>query len=292
MPGFSRKEQARLAHLVLAHRGKLAQDAGRGLRGATTGSWCSRCASRRSSCAAAPTRKLPFLRVAADPGGFAIDLPQSWLDDNPLVGRRARGRGRSLEGGRPEARGERPVRQEGLGAKAGPVTRTARTTTWSFSSRTRLLIHHRPPFFRLPAACARRQQLGQRAPEVGLVADDHHRALVVRPAARLAGSPASVAPGASVLSVLIGTPSASAVCCARTAGLEISTKRAGRRCSSHCATRSACLRPFARQLALEVGHAVLGFRVSPEDQVHGRKCYGKIPLRTARRVAQLVRAPP
>ena len=28
--------------------------------------------------------KLPFLRVAADEGGFAIDLPQSWLEDNPL----------------------------------------------------------------------------------------------------------------------------------------------------------------------------------------------------------------
>src|SRR6185503_2186821 len=28
--------------------------------------------------------RLPFLRVAADAGGFAIDLPQSWLDENPL----------------------------------------------------------------------------------------------------------------------------------------------------------------------------------------------------------------
>ena len=28
--------------------------------------------------------KLPFLRVGADAGGFAIDLPQSWLDENPL----------------------------------------------------------------------------------------------------------------------------------------------------------------------------------------------------------------
>ena len=28
--------------------------------------------------------KLPFLRVAADSGGFAIDLPQSWLEENPL----------------------------------------------------------------------------------------------------------------------------------------------------------------------------------------------------------------
>ncbi len=28
--------------------------------------------------------RLPFLRVAADSGGFAIDLPQSWLEENPL----------------------------------------------------------------------------------------------------------------------------------------------------------------------------------------------------------------
>ncbi len=28
--------------------------------------------------------KLPFLRVAADAGGFAIDLPQSWLEENAL----------------------------------------------------------------------------------------------------------------------------------------------------------------------------------------------------------------
>ncbi len=27
---------------------------------------------------------LPFLRVAADSGGFAVDLPQSWLDENAL----------------------------------------------------------------------------------------------------------------------------------------------------------------------------------------------------------------
>ena len=27
---------------------------------------------------------LPFVRVAAREGGFAIDLPQAWLDENPL----------------------------------------------------------------------------------------------------------------------------------------------------------------------------------------------------------------
>ena len=56
MPGFSRMEQARLARIVLAHRGKLRKMQDAGPRRAPTGSWCSRCASPRSSCAAAPTR--------------------------------------------------------------------------------------------------------------------------------------------------------------------------------------------------------------------------------------------
>jgi len=83
MPGFSRMEQARLARVVLAHRGKLGKVQDAGLDG---GDWrlvfALRCASLilRSRT----DLKLPFLRVAADSGGFAIDLPQSWLDDNPL----------------------------------------------------------------------------------------------------------------------------------------------------------------------------------------------------------------
>ena len=83
MPGFSRMEQARLARVVLAHRGKLGKVQDVGLEGAD---WklvfALRCASLilRSRT----DLKLPFLRVAADSGGFAIDLPQSWLEDNPL----------------------------------------------------------------------------------------------------------------------------------------------------------------------------------------------------------------
>jgi len=83
MPGFSRMEQARLARIVLAHRGKLAKMHDAGLDAAD---WrlvfALRTASlilRRRSDA-----KLPFLRVAAEPRGFAIDLPRSWLEDNPL----------------------------------------------------------------------------------------------------------------------------------------------------------------------------------------------------------------
>ena len=83
MPGFSRMEQARLARLVLAHRGKLRkmQDAG-----LDVADWKLIFALRTASLIlrSRTDARLPFLRVAADAAGFAIDLPQSWLDENPL----------------------------------------------------------------------------------------------------------------------------------------------------------------------------------------------------------------
>jgi exopolyphosphatase / guanosine-5'-triphosphate,3'-diphosphate pyrophosphatase len=83
MPGFSRMEQARLARLVLAHRGKLGKMQDAGLEAAD---WKLVFALRTASLIlrSRSDARLPFLRVAADAGGFAIDLPQSWLDDNPL----------------------------------------------------------------------------------------------------------------------------------------------------------------------------------------------------------------
>ncbi len=83
MPGFSRMEQARLARIVLAHRGKLAKIQDAGLEGAD---WKLVFALRTASLIlrSRTDQKLPFLRVAADAGGFAIDMPQSWLDENPL----------------------------------------------------------------------------------------------------------------------------------------------------------------------------------------------------------------
>jgi exopolyphosphatase/guanosine-5'-triphosphate,3'-diphosphate pyrophosphatase len=82
MPGFSRMEQARLARIVLAHRGKLGK-VQEGLEGAD---WKLVFALRVASLIlrSRTDAKLPFLRVAADSGGFAIDLPQSWLDENAL----------------------------------------------------------------------------------------------------------------------------------------------------------------------------------------------------------------
>jgi exopolyphosphatase/guanosine-5'-triphosphate,3'-diphosphate pyrophosphatase len=83
MPGFSRPEQARLARVVLAHRGKLRKMQDAGLDGAD---WKLVFALRTASLIlrSRSDAKLPFLRVAADAGGFAIDLPQSWLDESPL----------------------------------------------------------------------------------------------------------------------------------------------------------------------------------------------------------------
>jgi len=83
MPGFSRMEQARLARLVLAHRGKLRKMQDAGLEGAD---WKLVFALRIAALIlrSRTDAKLPFLRVAADAGGFVIDLPQSWLEENAL----------------------------------------------------------------------------------------------------------------------------------------------------------------------------------------------------------------
>jgi exopolyphosphatase/guanosine-5'-triphosphate,3'-diphosphate pyrophosphatase len=83
MPGFSRMEQARLARVVLAHRGKLAKMQEAGLEGAD---WKLVFALRLAALIlrSRTDLRLPLLRVAADAGGFAIDLPQSWLEENPL----------------------------------------------------------------------------------------------------------------------------------------------------------------------------------------------------------------
>jgi exopolyphosphatase/guanosine-5'-triphosphate,3'-diphosphate pyrophosphatase len=85
MPGFSRMEQARLARLVLAQRGKLGKVQDLGFEGAD---WKLVFALRLAALIlrSRTDARLPFLRVASDAGGFAIDLPQSWLDENPLSG--------------------------------------------------------------------------------------------------------------------------------------------------------------------------------------------------------------
>jgi exopolyphosphatase/guanosine-5'-triphosphate,3'-diphosphate pyrophosphatase len=83
MPGFSRMEQARLARIVIAQPRQARQGAGRGLRGGGLEAGV-RAAPRFAHPAQPHRREAAFLRVAADAGGFDLDLPQSWLDDNPL----------------------------------------------------------------------------------------------------------------------------------------------------------------------------------------------------------------
>ena len=84
MPGFSQMEQARLARVVLAHRGKLAK-----LEGLAPGSvdwgliFCLRTAvlfyrSRTN-------RALPAMVCRATGAGYQLALPQGWLDEHPLT---------------------------------------------------------------------------------------------------------------------------------------------------------------------------------------------------------------
>ena len=84
MPGFSRMEQQRLARIVLAHRGKLGKVQDAGLEGRD---WTLVFALRLASLAlrSRTDAKLPMLRVASDSGGFALELPQAWLEENPLT---------------------------------------------------------------------------------------------------------------------------------------------------------------------------------------------------------------
>jgi len=84
MPGFSRDEQARLARLVLAHRGKLAKLEGLPAR---SPDWllvfCLRLAAlfyrRRTDTA------LPPIGCRVTGSGFQLMLPAAWLEAHPLT---------------------------------------------------------------------------------------------------------------------------------------------------------------------------------------------------------------
>jgi len=84
MPGFSRMEQQRLARIVLAHRGKLGKMQDLELE---RGDWTLVFALRFAALALRnrTDARLPLLRAAADRSGFSIDLPEAWLEENPLA---------------------------------------------------------------------------------------------------------------------------------------------------------------------------------------------------------------
>lgn len=85
MPGFSRMEQQRLARLVLAHRGKLGKVQDAGLEGSD---WLLVFALRIASLLLRSRTEapLPPLRATGDAAGYSIEVPQHWLDENPLTG--------------------------------------------------------------------------------------------------------------------------------------------------------------------------------------------------------------
>jgi len=84
MPGFSRMEQQRLARIVLAHRGKLAKMHDAGLEDED---WALVFALRVAALVLRnrTDARFPLLRVAGDETGYALDLPQAWLEENPLA---------------------------------------------------------------------------------------------------------------------------------------------------------------------------------------------------------------
>ena len=82
MPGFSKKDQARLAALVLGHRGKLEKLVPLSEQHA---SWdlvfCLRLAVLLHRTR--DDRELPEWRVRPAPRGYEVQLPGDWLDNNP-----------------------------------------------------------------------------------------------------------------------------------------------------------------------------------------------------------------
>jgi exopolyphosphatase/guanosine-5'-triphosphate,3'-diphosphate pyrophosphatase len=84
MPGFSRMEQQRLARIVLAHRGKLGKMRDESLEGSE---WTLIFALRIAALVLRnrTDARFPLLRVSGDDAGYAIDLPQAWLEENPLA---------------------------------------------------------------------------------------------------------------------------------------------------------------------------------------------------------------
>jgi len=84
MPGFSRDEQARLARLVLAHRGKLSKLESLPVKSAD---WlmlfCLRLAALFYRHRA--DMQLPPIECRATGSGFEIELPAPWLEAHPLT---------------------------------------------------------------------------------------------------------------------------------------------------------------------------------------------------------------
>ena len=77
-------EQQLFARIVLAHRGKLGKMQDEGLEGSD---WTLVFALRIAALVLRnrTDARFPLLRVAGDDAGYALDLPQAWLEENPLA---------------------------------------------------------------------------------------------------------------------------------------------------------------------------------------------------------------
>jgi exopolyphosphatase/guanosine-5'-triphosphate,3'-diphosphate pyrophosphatase len=84
MPGFSKDEQARLARIVLAHRGKLSKLADLSAR---SPDWMLIFALRIAVLfyRARVDVQLSQLHCRATAAGFRLDVPRAWLDAHPLT---------------------------------------------------------------------------------------------------------------------------------------------------------------------------------------------------------------
>jgi exopolyphosphatase / guanosine-5'-triphosphate,3'-diphosphate pyrophosphatase len=84
MPGFSRDEQARLARLVLGHRGKLSKLEALPVKSAD---WLMLFCLRLAVLFFRHRADMPLPRIecGATGSGFEIELPASWLDAHPLT---------------------------------------------------------------------------------------------------------------------------------------------------------------------------------------------------------------
>jgi exopolyphosphatase/guanosine-5'-triphosphate,3'-diphosphate pyrophosphatase len=84
MPGFSRDEQARLARLVLAHRGKLSKIEG---LPAHSPDWAMIFALRLAALLylSRGDISLPPLACKTTDAGYQVALPRSWLEEHPLT---------------------------------------------------------------------------------------------------------------------------------------------------------------------------------------------------------------
>jgi exopolyphosphatase/guanosine-5'-triphosphate,3'-diphosphate pyrophosphatase len=84
MPGFSRDEQARLARLVLAHRGKLSKIAGLPAR---SPDWNLIFSLRLAALFRLSRGDVPLPPIACrnSSGGYQISIPSDWLNAHPLT---------------------------------------------------------------------------------------------------------------------------------------------------------------------------------------------------------------